>query len=161
MFLSFFFPLFILRCRFFRVFFVPFPLSVWRVRRTSFPSECVFLPLRPRAGFFTSAYVRIQSINQSIIVYFMYKRGPCLISPHFFDARTFAVVTFDIEPQKQSRVKKHGAQTKYKVMQRSIPPFTSKQSQITCAGDKSMVFNSIGQAVISGSTALCYVPLHR
>ena len=40
-------------------------LFVWRVRRTFFPSEWCFSPLRPRAGFFTSADFRIQSINQS------------------------------------------------------------------------------------------------
>ena len=49
-------------------FFVPFPLSLcmdYRVRRTFFPSEWSFSTLWPRAGFLTSADVRIQS-NQSI-----------------------------------------------------------------------------------------------
>ena len=39
-------------------------LFVWRVRRTFFPSGWCFPTLCPRAGFFTSAYVRIQSINK-------------------------------------------------------------------------------------------------
>ena len=42
-------------------------LFVLRVRRsTFFPSEWCFSTLRPQAGFLTSAYARIQSINQSI-----------------------------------------------------------------------------------------------
>ena len=40
-------------------------LFVWRVHRAFFPSEWCFSTLWPRAGFLTSAYVRIQSINQS------------------------------------------------------------------------------------------------
>ena len=56
------------------------------------------------------------------------------------------------EPQKRSRVTKLGAQTQHRVIQRFLPPFTSKQSEILCARDKGVVFGNIGQA-ISGSTA--------
>ena len=61
---------------------------------------------------------------------------------------------FDIEPQKRSRVTKLGAHTQHIVIQRFLPPSTSKQSksEITCARDKSVIFSNIGQA-ISGSTA--------
>ena len=38
-------------------------LFQWRVRRTFFPSGWCISTLWPRAGFFRSAYVRIQSIN--------------------------------------------------------------------------------------------------
>ena len=38
-------------------------LFVWRVRRTFLPSGWCFSILSPRAGFLTSAYVRIQSIK--------------------------------------------------------------------------------------------------
>ena len=39
---------------------------IWRVRRTFFPSRWCFPTLSPRAGFLTSAYVKIQS-NQITI----------------------------------------------------------------------------------------------
>ena len=64
MFLSFHFCLFgdvafseyfLYHCRF---------LFVRRVRRTFFPSGWCFSTLRPRAGFFTASYERIQSINK-------------------------------------------------------------------------------------------------
>ena len=55
------------------------------------------------------------------------------------------------EPQKRSRVTKLGAQTQHRVIQRFLPPFRSKLSEITCARDKGVVFSNIGQA-ISGST---------
>ena len=56
---SFFFLLFLWRCRFFRVFLYHCRfIFVWRVRRTLFPSGWYFSTLRPWAGFFTSAYVR-------------------------------------------------------------------------------------------------------
>ena len=58
----------------------------------------------------------------------------------------------NFEPQKRSRVTKLGAQTQHRVIQRFLPPFTSKQSEITCARDEGVVFSNIGQA-ISGSTA--------
>ena len=80
------------------------------------------------------------------------QRGPCLISPHLCDSRTFASDTFfDIEPQKRSRLTKLGAQTQHRVIQQFVPPSTSKQSEITCSRDKCVVFHNIGQA-ISGST---------
>ena len=80
------------------------------------------------------------------------QRGPCLISPHLWDSRTFASDTyFDIEPQKRSRLTKLGAQTQHRVIQQFVPPSASKQSEITCARDKCVVFHNIGQA-ISGST---------
>ena len=80
------------------------------------------------------------------------QRGPCLISPHLWDSRTFASDTFfDIEPQKRSRLTKLGAQTQHRVIQQFVPTFASKQSEITCARDKCVVFHNIGQA-ISGST---------
>ena len=78
-----------------------------------------------------------------------------MISPHFFYAWTFAVYTFfDIEAQKRSRVTKLGAQTQHRVVLRSVPPSASKQSEITCARDKCVVFHNIVQA-ISGSTGTC------
>ena len=59
---------------------------------------------------------------------------------------------FDIEPQKRSPVTKLGAQTQHRVIERFVPPSASKQSELTCARDKCVVFhNNIGQ-VISGST---------
>ena len=70
----------------------------------------------------------------------------------FFYAWTLAVDTFfDFEPQKRSRVTKLGAQTQHRVIQRFLSPFTSKQSEITCARDEGVVSSNIGQA-ISGST---------
>ena len=78
--------------------------------------------------------------------------GPCLISPHFCESGTFALDTFyDFEPQKRSRVSKLGAQTQHRVIQRFLPPYMSKQSEITCARDKGVVFHNIGQA-LPGST---------
>ena len=72
----------------------------------------------------------------------------------FFNAGTFAVDTFfDIEPQKRSRFTKLGAQTQHRVIQRFLPPSASKQSGITCARNKGVFFNNIGQA-LSGSTAI-------
>ena len=41
-------------------------LFEWRVRRTFFPSKWCFSALLPRAEFFRSAYVRIQSTNQNV-----------------------------------------------------------------------------------------------
>ena len=41
-------------------------IFVWKVRRMFFPSGWYFSTLSPRAGFFTSAYVRIESINKKI-----------------------------------------------------------------------------------------------
>ena len=65
---------------------------------------------------------------------------------------TFALDTFyDFEPQKRSRVTKLGAQTQHRVIQRCLPPYMSEQSEITCARDKGVVFQNIGQA-LSGST---------
>ena len=85
------------------------------------------------------------------------QRGPCLISPHLWDSRTFASDTFfEIEPQKRSRLTKLGAQTQHKVIQQFVPPSASKQSEITCARDKCVVFHNIGQA-ISGSTEYIYI----
>ena len=82
--------------------------------------------------------------------------GPCLISPHFCESGTFALDTFyDFEPQKRSRVTKLGAQTQHRVIQRFLPPYTSKQSEIMCARDKGVVFHSIGQA-LSGSTDVTF-----
>ena len=64
----------------------------------------------------------------------------------------FAVDTFFyIEARKRSRVTKLGAQTQYKVVPRFLPPSASKQSEMTCARDKCVVFHNIGQA-IPGST---------
>ena len=57
---------------------------------------------------------------------------------------------FYFEPQKRSRVTKLEAQTQHRVIQRFRPPFTSKQSEITCARDEGVIFSNIGQA-ISGS----------
>ena len=80
------------------------------------------------------------------------QRGPCLISPHLWDSRTFASDNFfDIEPQKRSRLTKLRAQTHLRVIQQFVPPSASKQSEITCARDKCVVFHNMGQA-ISGST---------
>ena len=72
----------------------------------------------------------------------------------FFYSWTFAVDTFfDGEPQKRSRVTKLGAQTQHRVIQGFVPPSASKQSEITCARDKCVVFHNIGQA-ISGSPGI-------
>ena len=69
-----FFFFFFLRCRFFRVFFVPFPLSLYYtvygecvVR--SFLLNGVFLPCDHGLDFFTSAYyVRIQFSNIILLI---------------------------------------------------------------------------------------------
>ena len=62
-----------LRCRFFRAFLVPFPLSLCIMESTSyvrsFLPDGVFLPCDHGLDFFTSAYVRIQSINQPYSLY--------------------------------------------------------------------------------------------
>ena len=73
----------------------------------------------------------------------------------YFNAGTFAADRFfDSEPQKRSRVTKLGAQTQHsRVIQRFLPPYTSKKSEISCAWDKCVVFNNIDQA-ISGSTEI-------
>ena len=63
---------------------------------------------------------------------------------------------FYIEPQKRSQVTKLGAQTKRRVVLRFVPPSASKQSEITCARDKCMVFYNVGQA-ISGSTGYAFL----
>ena len=63
---SFFLCLFLWRCRFFRVFLYHCRfLFVWRERRTFSLSGWFFLPCDHGLDFFTSACVRIQSINQS------------------------------------------------------------------------------------------------
>ena len=59
--------LFIWRCRFFRVFFCTIPALCLESTSYSFLSNGLFLPSDHGAGFWTSAYVRIQSINQSIV----------------------------------------------------------------------------------------------
>ena len=64
----------------------------------------------------------------------------------FFYTWTFAVDTFfDIEAQKQSRATKLGEQTQHRVVLRFVPPSASKQSEITCARDKCVVFHDIGR----------------
>ena len=62
--LSLFLLFFLGRCRFFRVFFLPLSFSLC-MESTSYvsPSGWCFSILRPRAGFLTSAYVRI-NFNQ-------------------------------------------------------------------------------------------------
>ena len=69
---------------------------------------------------------------------------------------------FDIEPQKRFRLTKLGAQKQHRVIQQFVPPSASKQSEITCAREKCVVFHNIGQA-ISGSKPLhgmcCVVPV--
>ena len=55
-------------------------IFVRRVRRTFFPPEWCFSTLWPPARFFTSAYVRIQSINQS--------------TPHLLNVRVHSHVSF-------------------------------------------------------------------
>ena len=54
---------------------------------------------------------------------------------------------FDIEPQKRSRVTKLGAQKQHRVIQRFVSPPVPKQSEITCARDKCVVFHTIDQAI--------------
>ena len=58
---------------------------------------------------------------------------------------------YDIEPEKRSRVTKFGVQTQHRVVLRFVPLSASKQSEITCARNKCVVFHNIGQA-ISGSS---------
>ena len=83
--------------------------------------------------------------------------GPCLISPHFFYAWTLAVDNFFyFDPQKRSRITKLGEQTQHRVMQRFLPPFTSKQFEITCAKDKGVVFSNIGQAISGNTDHVCF-----
>ena len=95
--------------------------------------------------------------SRDICMYFLYKRAPCIISPHaFLYAGTYAVLTFFyIEPQKRSRVTKLGTQMQHRVLQRILPPSRPPQSQIACASDIVMVFNNINQAT-SGSTVQYY-----
>ena len=62
---------------------------------------------------------------------------------------------YDFEPQKRSGVTKLGAQTQHRVVQRFLPLYMSKQSEITCARDKGVVFLNIGQ-VFPGSTGYAY-----
>ena len=63
---------------------------------------------------------------------------------------------FNIEPQKRSRVTKLGAQTQHRVIQRFVPPSASKQSEITCARDKCVVFHNIGQAIPGSTGCVCF-----
>ena len=109
----------------------------------------MFTPASHRTTGFTNGFVSPKSGYSRINTR---PWGSCLISPHFFNAWTFAAkMFFDIEAQKRSRVTKLGAQTQHRVVLRFVPPSASKQSEITCARDKCVVFHNIGKA-ISGST---------